>query len=75
MNSLACKCVRELDGASAAESGRLFAKPSNTAPLLSLLQESGEGKRVRDRKVSGNPQSQGGVEFQSGKVQYENWAD
>ena len=34
MNSLACKCVRELDGASAAESGRLFAKPSNTAPLL-----------------------------------------
>jgi uncharacterized protein len=41
MNNLACKCVPRLDGVSAAELGRLFPEPSNTAPLLSLLQESG----------------------------------
>ena len=41
MNNLTCKCVPRLDGVSAAELGRLFPEPSNTAPLLSLLQESG----------------------------------
>ena len=38
---LSCKCVPGLDGVSAAELGRLFPEPSSTAPLLSLLQESG----------------------------------
>jgi hypothetical protein len=38
---LACKCVPGLYGVSAAELGRLFPEPSITAPLLSLLQESG----------------------------------
>jgi hypothetical protein len=41
MNNLTCKCVPRLDGAPAAELGRLFPEPSDTAPLLSLLQESG----------------------------------
>jgi uncharacterized protein len=41
MNHLTCKCVPRLDGVSAADLGRLFPEPSNTAPLLSLLQESG----------------------------------
>jgi len=41
MNNLTCKCVPRLDGASAVELGRLFPEPSSTAPLLSLLQESG----------------------------------
>jgi hypothetical protein len=41
MNNLTCKCEPRLDGVSAAELGRLFPEPSNTAPLLSLLQESG----------------------------------
>ena len=41
MNNLTCKCVSRLDGVSAAELGRLFQEPSITAPLLSLLQESG----------------------------------
>jgi hypothetical protein len=41
MNSLTCNCVPRLDGVSAAELGRLFPEPSTTAPLLSLLQESG----------------------------------
>ncbi|MGD0661182.1 MAG: GNAT family N-acetyltransferase [Syntrophorhabdales bacterium] len=41
MNNLTCNCVPRLDGVSAAELGRLFPEPSITAPLLSLLQESG----------------------------------
>ena len=41
MNNLTCKCVTGLDGVSATELGRLFPEPSITAPLLSLLQESG----------------------------------
>jgi hypothetical protein len=41
MNNLSCNCVPRLDGAAAAELGRLFPEPSITAPLLSLLQESG----------------------------------
>ena len=34
-------CLPRLDGVSAAELGRLFPEPSITAPLMSLLQESG----------------------------------
>ena len=41
MNNLSCDCVPRLDGVPAAELGRLFPEPSITAPLLSLLQESG----------------------------------
>ena len=41
MNNLTCNCVPRLDGVSTAELGRLFPEPSITAPLLSLLQESG----------------------------------
>jgi uncharacterized protein len=41
MNNLTCNCVPRLDGVSAARLGRLFPEPSSTAPLLSLLQESG----------------------------------
>ncbi len=41
MKNLSCKCVPRLNGVSAAELERLFPEPSNTAPLLSLLQESG----------------------------------
>jgi len=41
MNNLTCNCVSRLDGVSATELGRLFPEPSSTAPLLSLLQESG----------------------------------
>jgi len=41
MDNLTCNCVPRLDGVSAAELGRLFPEPSITAPLLSLLQESG----------------------------------
>lgn len=41
MHNLTCNCVPRLDGVSAAELGRLFPEPSITAPLLSLLQESG----------------------------------
>jgi len=41
MNNLTCKSIPRLDGVSAAELGRLFPEPSSTAPLLSLLQESG----------------------------------
>src|SRR5665647_355839 len=41
MNNLTCNCVPRLDGMPAAELGRLFPEPSITAPLLSLLQESG----------------------------------
>lgn len=41
MNNLTCNCVPRLDGVPATELGRLFPEPSITAPLLSLLQESG----------------------------------
>ena len=41
MNNLICNCVPRLDGVSAADLGRLFPEPSISAPLLSLLQESG----------------------------------
>jgi hypothetical protein len=41
MNNLTCSCVPRFDGVSAADLGRLFPEPSITAPLLSLLQESG----------------------------------
>jgi hypothetical protein len=41
MNNLSCTCVAGLAGVSAAELGRLFPESSSTAPLLSLLQESG----------------------------------
>jgi hypothetical protein len=53
MNNLACKCLPRLDGLPAAELGRLFPEPSNTAPLLSLLQESGiDGFNLRSIVVS-----------------------
>ena len=53
MKSLTCKCVPRLDGVSAAELGRLFPEPSDTAPLLSLLQESGiDGFNLRSIVVS-----------------------
>ena len=53
MNHLTCKCVPRLDGASAAELGRLFPEPSDTGPLLSLLQESGiDGFKLRSIVVS-----------------------
>jgi hypothetical protein len=41
MNNLTCTCLPRLDGVTAAELGRLFPEPSITAPLMSLLQESG----------------------------------
>ena len=41
MNNLTCKVVPGIDGVSPAELGRLFPEPSITAPLLSLLQDSG----------------------------------
>lgn len=41
MNNLTCNCVPRLDGVSSAKLGRLFPEPSSTAPLLSLLRESG----------------------------------
>lgn len=41
MNDLTCKFVAGLDGVSAIELGRLFPEASSTAPLLSLLLESG----------------------------------
>jgi hypothetical protein len=53
MNNLSCKCLPRLDGASSAELGRLFPEPSDTAPLLSLLQESGiDGFNLRSIVVS-----------------------
>ena len=53
MNNLVCKCIPRLDGVPAAELGRLFPEPSNTAPLLSLLQESGiDGFNLRSIVVS-----------------------
>ena len=48
MNNLTCNCIPRLDGVSASELGRLFPEPSITAPLLSLLQESGiDGYNLR----------------------------
>lgn len=41
MNNLSWNCVPRLDGVPAADLERLFPEPSITAPLLSLLQESG----------------------------------
>jgi len=41
MNNLSCYYLPRLDGVSAAALGRLFPEPSITAPLLSLLEESG----------------------------------
>jgi len=41
MNNLTCNYMPKFDGVSAADLGRLFPEPSITAPLLSLLQESG----------------------------------
>ncbi len=41
MNNLVCHYLPRLDGVSAADLGRLFPEPSITAPLLSLLEESG----------------------------------
>ena len=41
MHNLTCNCVPGVDGVPAEELGRLFPEPSDTAPLLSLLQESG----------------------------------
>ena len=53
MNNLTCNCVPRLDGVSSAELGRLFPEPSSTAPLLSLLQESGiDGFTLRSIVVS-----------------------
>ena len=53
MNNLSCTCVPRLDGVSAADLGRLFPEPSSTAPLLSLLQESGiDGFNLRSIVVS-----------------------
>jgi hypothetical protein len=53
MNTLSCRCVPRLDGASAADLGRLFPEPSSAAPLLSLLQESGiDGFKLRSIVVS-----------------------
>jgi hypothetical protein len=53
MNNLFCTCVAGLEGVSAADLGRLFPEPSSTAPLLSLLQESGiDGFNLRSIVVS-----------------------
>ncbi|MGZ6193482.1 MAG: GNAT family N-acetyltransferase [Syntrophales bacterium] len=53
MKNLTCNSVPRLDGAAAAELGRLFPEPSITAPLLSLLQESGiDGFNLRSIAVS-----------------------
>ena len=53
MNNLSCKCMPGLEGMSAADLGRLFPEPSITAPLLSLLQESGiDGFSLRSIVVS-----------------------
>jgi len=53
LQDLTCKCVAGLDGVSAAELGRLFPDSSSTAPLLSLLLESGiDGFNLRSIVVS-----------------------
>lgn len=55
MNNLTCTCVPGLDGVSATDLGRLFPDSSITAPMLSLLQESGiEGFNLRSIVVSNN---------------------
>jgi hypothetical protein len=41
MNDLTCRYLPRLDGAPAPALARLFPEPSTTAPMLSLLQESG----------------------------------
>jgi len=41
MNNLTCTYLPRLDGVSAADLERLFPEPSITAPLMSLLEESG----------------------------------
>ncbi|HWX23348.1 MAG TPA: GNAT family N-acetyltransferase [Candidatus Binatia bacterium] len=52
MSNLTCKCVPRLDGVSAADLGRLFPEPSNAAPILALLQESGiDGFNLRSLVV------------------------
>ncbi len=53
MNNLTCNHVPRSDGVPAADLGRLFPEPSITAPLLSLLQESGiDGFNLRSIVVS-----------------------
>jgi len=48
MNNLTCHCLQGVEGVSATDLGRLFPEPSSTAPLLSLLQESGiDGFKLR----------------------------
>jgi uncharacterized protein len=55
MNNLTCRCVPGLDGLSAAELERLFPDSSSTAPLLSLLQDTGiEGFKLNSIVVSNN---------------------
>jgi uncharacterized protein len=55
MNNLTCRCVPGLDGLSAAELERLFPDSSSTAPLLSLLQDTGiEGFNLSSIVVSNN---------------------
>ncbi|MHB8882452.1 MAG: peptidogalycan biosysnthesis protein [Thermodesulfovibrionales bacterium] len=53
MNDLTCTCLDRLDGLPATDLERLFPEPSSTAPLLSLLQESGiDGFTLRSIVVS-----------------------
>src|SRR6202142_540992 len=55
MNKLICNNVPRLDGVSAADLRRVFPEPSSTAPLLSLLQESGiDGFNLQSIVVSKN---------------------
>lgn len=54
-SELTCKCLSGLEGLSATELGRLFPAPSITAPILSLLQESGiDGFNLRSIVVLKN---------------------
>jgi len=53
MNNLVCNCLPRLDGVPPAALRRLFPEPSSTAPLLSLLQESGiDGFNLRSIVVT-----------------------
>jgi hypothetical protein len=53
MNNLTSDCLPRLDGVPPAALRRLFPEPSSTAPLLSLLQESGiDGFNLRSIVVS-----------------------
>jgi hypothetical protein len=53
MNNLTCNCLPRLDGVPPEALRRLFPEPSSTAPLLSLLQESGmDGFNLRSIVVS-----------------------